>query len=120
MPPCLSAYGDLFASVGRYAEQYPISIPTMLKKVFGLAAIAATTELVAAVDTLYVASYAGYIHQLALSGSGDSASLESVGVTGACGVNPAWLELDEETGILYCLNEAYVCWQMIFHSQRSC
>jgi len=55
---------------------------------------------------LYVASYAGTVTTLNLTGTTPGhASLELVGSSTGCAPNPSWLTLDKATSTLYCLNE---------------
>lgn len=67
----------------------------------------AISRLVAS-TTLFVANYAGFVTQLELSVSGDTYSLVDVSDTTNCGLSPSWLEIDQQTDSLFCINEEYV------------
>ncbi|KAF4547983.1 Lactonase-like protein 1 [Elsinoe fawcettii] len=56
---------------------------------------------------LYASSYAGTITSLALNKAyNGSYSLQATSNIGGCGVDPAWITLDSEAGLLYCSDEA--------------
>lgn len=62
----------------------------------------------AAAKVLYVASYAGPVSRLSFTDNVDgSYTLQEVSSTLECGSNPGWLGLDQATGTLFCMNEAY-------------
>ncbi|XXG96446.1 autophagy protein 16, interacts with Atg12p-Atg5p [Hypoxylon texense] len=63
---------------------------------------------IAVAKDIYVASYAGPVLRLSFTGNVDgSYTLREVGSTLECGSNPGWLELNQATGTLFCMNEAY-------------
>lgn len=53
---------------------------------------------------LYTGANDGNLTSLKLSKSGESYILEQTGVTGSCGSQPVWLDLDKPNNVLYCLN----------------
>src|SRR6266516_3945441 len=55
---------------------------------------------------LYVSSYAGQIQSLKLSQSNGAHSLTSLGSNYGCAANASWLTLNDNTEVLYCVNEA--------------
>jgi 6-phosphogluconolactonase (cycloisomerase 2 family) len=60
----------------------------------------------AVATNLYVSSYAGTITTLQLSQSADgSYTLNSVAVNDGSAPSPSWLTLDEDSGVVYCLDE---------------
>ncbi|KAL7626556.1 hypothetical protein AAE478_003328 [Parahypoxylon ruwenzoriense] len=63
---------------------------------------------IAAAKDIYVASYAGPVFRLAFTSNDDgSYSLQETKSTLDCGSNPSWLEIDQATGTLFCLNAAF-------------
>lgn len=67
-----------------------------------LLALAATA---ASALNLFVADYSGSITTLSLSESNSSYTLDKTFETTACGPSPAWLTLDVNRGLLFCVNE---------------
>lgn len=75
--------------------------------------ISALTALLAAVPfatadsnsiNLYTGANDGNLTSLRLSKSGELYTLEQISVTGSCGAQPVWLDLDKPNKVLYCLN----------------
>jgi 6-phosphogluconolactonase (cycloisomerase 2 family) len=57
---------------------------------------------------LLASHYTGRIHSLTLTGSeAGNASLTVGGSANGCGGMPAWLQLDADTGTLYCVDESW-------------
>ncbi|KAF2218246.1 3-carboxymuconate cyclase-like protein-like protein [Elsinoe ampelina] len=68
--------------------------------------LAGLASSVSAVN-LYASSYAGTVTSLALTkGYNGSYSLQAKSTVEGCGVDPAWVTLDSEAGVLYCSDEA--------------
>ncbi|CAI7589912.1 unnamed protein product [Penicillium glandicola] len=55
---------------------------------------------------IYAASYAGTVTTLSPQRTNGSYGLSIVAQTKDCGISPSWLTLDEEHGLMLCLNEA--------------
>lgn len=53
---------------------------------------------------LYTGANDGNLTSLRLSKSGEGFILEQTSVTGSCGAQPVWLDLDKGNNVLYCLN----------------
>lgn len=53
---------------------------------------------------LYTGANDGNLTSLRLSKSGEGYTLEQISVTGSCGAQPVWLDLDKPNDVLYCLN----------------
>lgn len=53
---------------------------------------------------LYTGANDGDVTSLMLSKSGEGYTLEKTSVTGSCGAQPVWLDLDKPQNVLYCLN----------------
>lgn len=54
--------------------------------------------------TLYTGANDGNLTSPRLSKSGEGYTLEQTSVTGSCGAQPVWLDLDKPNNVLYCLN----------------
>lgn len=53
---------------------------------------------------LYTGANDGNLTSLKLSKSDEGYMLEHTSVTGSCGAQPVWLDLDKPNNVLYCLN----------------
>lgn len=53
---------------------------------------------------LYTGANDGNLTSLRLSISGRGYTLTQTSVTGSCGTQPVWLDLDKPNNVLYCLN----------------
>lgn len=53
---------------------------------------------------LYTGANDGNLTSLRLSKSGERYTLAQTSVTGSCGAQPVWLDLDKPNSVLYCLN----------------
>lgn len=67
-------------------------------------AASSLTTLTSATN-LFVASYAGTVSTLQLTGKNNNYSLSTTSVSNECAPNPSWLTIDASHGVLYCLNE---------------
>lgn len=68
-----------------------------------LAAFSLTTAYSNSIN-LYTGANDGNLTSLRLSKSGGEYALERLSVTGSCGAQPVWLDLDKPNNVLYCLN----------------
>ncbi|CAI7670920.1 unnamed protein product [Penicillium bialowiezense] len=59
-----------------------------------------------AAQSLYAASYAGFVYSLSLGRANGTLGLDTRSQSRECGISPSWLMLDGAHNILYCLNEA--------------
>lgn len=59
-----------------------------------------------AAQSLYAASYAGFVYSLSLGKANGTLGLDTRSQSRECGISPSWLMLDGAHNILYCLNEA--------------
>jgi 6-phosphogluconolactonase (cycloisomerase 2 family) len=60
-----------------------------------------------AASNLYVSSYGGNVTSLSLKAKDNSYELSKDGTYPQCGINPSWLEIDNNRGLVYCVNEVW-------------
>lgn len=75
-------------------------IPTFLCLLVGWSRGAITSGGI----NLYTGANDGNLTSLKLSKSDNGYILEQTGVTGSCGAQPVWFDLDKPNNVLYCLN----------------
>ncbi|KAF7536398.1 hypothetical protein G7054_g4568 [Neopestalotiopsis clavispora] len=61
---------------------------------------------IAFAEKLLASHYTGQVYSLDLAVNGSTGTLKSTSSTGGCGKMPTWLELDSDTGTLYCFDES--------------
>ncbi|KAK6219272.1 hypothetical protein LQW54_002260 [Pestalotiopsis sp. IQ-011] len=57
-------------------------------------------------EKLLASHYTGQVYSLDLTVNGSIGTLKSTSSTGGCGKMPTWLDLDSDTGTLYCFDES--------------